>query len=207
MTKFPANRPENIATFFGDYMTEIDRAATTISRPALDAAHALLVDSLQRDASIFACGNGGSAAIVNHLVCDFGKGVRTDTALRPRVRSLSAGPEILTAIGNDVGYADTFALQLDAFARPGDLLITVSSSGDSENIVRAVQWAKDHDMSTLALTGFAGGRSAKLADVNLHVTSENYGVVEDLHQTLLHVLMQHLRMTHMPAELIAQRKF
>jgi D-sedoheptulose 7-phosphate isomerase len=207
MTKFPSSMPKDVATFFEGYMGEMNRAAATVSREALDKARSLLIHILERDASIYACGNGGSAAIVNHLVCDFGKGVRTDTYLRPRVRSLAAGPEVLTAIGNDIGYADTFSLQLEAFARPGDLLITVSSSGDSENIVRAVQWAKTHEVSTLALTGFSGGRSAKLADVNLHVTSQNYGVVEDVHQTLLHVLMQHLRLSHMPSELIGQRTF
>jgi len=123
------------------------------------------------------------------------------------VRSLSGSHELITAIGNDLSYADVFAYQLQGFGRTGDVLVTVSSSGESENIVRVIDWAKANGIATIALTGFSGGRSSKLADVNLHVDSQNYGVVEDLHQLLLHLLGQWLRMTQMPDALIAERKF
>lgn len=197
----------NIAEYFDGYADELARAQATVSRPALDQAQAMLLDCLKRDATLFVCGNGGSAGIANHLVCDFGKGMRADTGLRPRVRSLSSGPEILTAIGNDMSYADTFSHQLDGAARGGDLLLTISSSGNSENIVRAVEWAKANGMASIAMTGFEGGRSARLADVNLHVGSSNYGVVEDLHQSLVHVLAQFVRQSLMPGDLVPQRKF
>jgi len=207
MTRFPSSKIEGIAEFFDGYVEELVRAAGTMSRQALDEAQTLLKACMDRDGHIFVCGNGGSAAIANHLVCDFGKGMRADTNLRPRVRSLSSGPEILTAIGNDMSYDHTFSHQLEGFARPGDLLLTVSSSGNSENIVRAVQWAKDNGMATIALTGFSGGRSATMADVSVHVASENYGVVEDLHQSTMHALAQYLRQSLMSDELISQRKF
>lgn len=207
MTRFPGRKTADIAEYFDGYAAELTRAASTVSRDALHAAQALLKDCMRRDNNVFSCGNGGSAAIANHLVCDFGKGMRADTTLRPRVRSLSSGPEILTAIGNDLSYADTFSHQLEGFGRPGDLLISVSSSGDSENIVRAVQWAKDNGMGTIAMTGFAGGRSAALADVSLHVASENYGVVEDMHQSLMHALAQFVRQSLMSEDLVLKRKF
>ncbi|HSV29738.1 MAG TPA: SIS domain-containing protein [Candidatus Omnitrophota bacterium] len=204
---FPDRPFDSIAEYFDAYADQLARAARSVPRDALDAAQALLADAVAGDRCIYACGNGGSAAISNHLVCDHARGVSYDTGLRPRVHSLSATVEILTAIANDVAYAEVFAEQLKLFARPGDVLITISSSGDSENVVRAVQWAKDNGVKTIAMTGFAGGRTAALADVNIHVAADNYGVVEDLHQSIMHALAQFIRMQRMPAGLVASRKF
>ena len=133
--------------------------------------------------------------------------MQTDTQLRPKVVSLSATIETITAIANDISYDEIFVYQLRTLAEPGDALITVSSSGDSENVVRACRWAKENGVATIAMTGFSGGRSATIADVNLHVAGDNYGVVEDVHQSLMHILAQFIRQAHMNAELIAERKF
>ena len=140
-------------------------------------------------------------------MCDHCKLVQTDTQLTPRVVSLSATVEIITAIGNDISYDEIFLYQLRSLARPGDALITISSSGDSENIVRAAKWAKENGLSVISMTGFSGGRSAKIADVNLHVTADNYGVIEDAHQSLMHILAQYVRQAHMDEAVIKQRKF
>ena len=121
--------------------------------------------------------------------------------------SLSATVELITAIANDVEYAEIFAHQLKNAARPGDVLVTISSSGDSENIVRALAWARDNGMTTIALSGFSGGRSAAVADISLHVAAENYGVVEDVHQALMHVLAQYVRMSEVPAEMLQTLRF
>ena len=204
---FPAEKYGSIAAFFSDYRDALARAAASVPAEALDSAQALLSAAIERDAVVYACGNGGSAAISNHLVCDHSKGLSADTGLRPRVHSLSCNIEVLTAIANDVSYGDVFSHQLALVARPGDLLITISSSGNSENVVRALQRAKDNGLSSIAMTGFAGGRSAGLADVNLHVDSDNYGVVEDVHQSLMHVLAQYLRQARMSADLVRARTF
>lgn len=204
---FPAEKYGSIAAFFSDYRAALARAAVSVSAEALDRAQALLGAAVERDAVVYACGNGGSAAISNHLVCDHSKGLSADTGLRPRVHSLSCNIEILTAIANDVSYGDVFSHQLALAARPSDLLITISSSGNSENVVRALQWAKDNGLSSIAMTGFAGGRSAGMADINLHVDSDNYGVVEDVHQSLMHVLAQYLRQARMSADLVRARTF
>ncbi|MFN3077388.1 MAG: SIS domain-containing protein [Alphaproteobacteria bacterium] len=204
---FPDEKYASIASFFDDYAGEIGRAMASVSRSSLETAAGLLTVALSREAQVYACGNGGSAAISNHMVCDHSKGIQTDTDLRPRVYSLSASVELITAIANDIAYEDTFVYQLATYARSGDVLITVSSSGDSENVVRAVQWAKEHGVATIAFTGFEGGRTARLADVNLHVAALNYGVVEDVHQSLMHVLAQYIRQSRMPAALVKERKF
>ena len=129
------------------------------SHRSFHAAAALLNDAHDRDATVFACGNGGSASIANHLQCDHVKGVGQGTDLRTRVFSLSTNMELFSAIANDNGYEHVFEHQLASVARPGDLLIAVSSSGRSPNIVRALEWASAHGMRTIALTGFTGGRS------------------------------------------------
>jgi len=204
---FPDSRPSDIAAFAEAYFQNLAKAALSVDRGKIAAAAAMLEDAHRQGKAIFACGNGGSAAIANHLMCDHCKSVATDTSLRPRVHSLSSNVEIITAIANDVSYADVFAHQVRNLGRPGDVLVTISSSGDSENIVRAAETAKSNGMKVIALTGFQGGRSARLADVNLHVAADNYGVIEDVHQSLMHILAQWLRMAHMDSALIAQRKF
>jgi phosphoheptose isomerase len=189
------------------YRDEIARAWASVDPAAVTRAVGVLRDCLQRDGIIYACGNGGSAAIANHLLCDFSKGMQTDTPFKPRVVSLSAHLELITAIGNDIGYDDIFVYQLRTMARPGDILLTISSSGNSENIVRAVDWARANALPCIALVGFSGGRSAEAADVAIHVDAQNYGTVEDVHQSLMHLFAQYLRQSQMPAALIAERKF
>ena len=207
MSRFPDHRTDNVGAFAADYFDELHRATATVATDAVQRAADLIAACVGRDDEVFAAGNGGSAAIANHLVCDYGKGMRADTDWRPRVRSLAANPEMMTAIGNDIGYAEIFAHQLESFARPGDLLITVSSSGESENIVRALHWARDNRVGSIGLTGFSGGRAAQICDVNIHVDSDNYGVVEDVHQSVMHLLGQFLRQSRMPDELVGQRRF
>jgi D-sedoheptulose 7-phosphate isomerase len=205
--KFPTVWFESASQYFEAYRDEIIRSWSTVDPAAVTAAAQILIDCIDRDGVIYACGNGGSAAIANHLLCDFQKGIQTDTAAKPRVISLSCNLEIITAIGNDIGYEDIFVYQLRTMARPGDVIMTISASGNSENIVRAVNWAKNNGVPTIALVGFAGGRSGALADVMIHVAAENYGTVEDVHQSIMHILAQYLRQSRMKAEQIAHRHF
>ena len=125
----------------------------------------------------------------------------------PRVVSLSANLELITAIANDIAFEDCFVYQLRTAARAGDVLLTISSSGDSENIVRAVDWAAANGVQSIALTGFDGGRSARAAAINIHVKGDNYGVVEDTHQSIMHIFSQYLRQAQMAQSPIAERKF
>ena len=200
--KFPRTHHPTAGVYFAGYIEELNRAASAIDSVDLDRAAALLVDAYVRDAMVFSCGNGGSAAIANHLQCDHTKGVRTNTDLSPRVTSLSANVELITAIANDSEYADIFRYQLESQARQGDVLLVISSSGRSANIVRALLWAREHNLHTIALTGFDGGDARVLADVAIHVDSDNYGVIEDLHQSVMHALAQHIRHSRMTADAV-----
>ena len=204
---FPDNKFSNAGSYARAYFEKFQDAVETIDWEKLQQAADILTKVYRDGGMVYSCGNGGSAAIANHLVCDHCKLVQTDTQLTPRVVSLSATVEIITAIGNDISYDEIFLYQLRSLARPGDALITISSSGDSENIVRAAKWAKENGLSVISMTGFSGGRSAKIADVNLHVTADNYGVIEDTHQSLMHILAQYVRQAHMDEAVIKQRKF
>jgi len=205
--KFPSQSYATPEAYFRSYGENIAQAWRSVDEAAIARGAILLRECLARDGIVYACGNGGSAAIANHLLCDFQKGIQTDTTVKPRVVSLSSHLELITAIANDISYDDIFIYQLQSMARAGDLLMTISASGDSENIVRAAQWAKKNGVPTISLVGFSGGRSATIADVVIHVAAENYGVVEDVHQSVMHLFAQYLRQMHMTSDAIERSKF
>jgi phosphoheptose isomerase len=207
LARFPTEKYESVASYFSAYLDATAKAATSIEGVALDAAGEILLAAYLRSATVFSCGNGGSAAIANHLQCDHLKGVRTATDLTPRVVSLSSNVELLTAIANDTSYDHVFAYQLQSQARPGDVLMAISSSGNSPNIVGALTWAREHGLSTIALTGFDGGAAKALADVVIHVDGANYGIVEDQHQAIMHALAQYIRHSRMTTDAIISSVF
>jgi phosphoheptose isomerase len=205
--KFPAAGYPNPASFLDAYAEEIARACKTIDNEAFGRAAETLIEAYIRDVCVFSCGNGGSASIANHMQCDHVKGVRTATDLTPRILSLSSNVELLTAIANDVGYENVFVYQLQSQSRAGDVLVAVSSSGHSPNIVQALRWARDNGLRTIAITGFDGGAARTVAEVSVHVDCTNYGIIEDLHQAIMHALAQYIRQSRMAAEAITASVF
>lgn len=206
-TSFPHHRFSDGAAFGTAYAGELSRAMGSVDMRQIARAAEVIDAAHRRGATVFACGNGGSASIANHLQCDHVKGVRNGTDLLARVVSLSTNVELLSAIANDHGYDWVFEYQLQSHARPGDVLVAVSSSGRSPNVVRALEWALSHDVRTVALTGFSGGAARDLADVSVHVDSDNYGIVEDAHQACMHLLAQYVRQSRMSAESVAVSTF
>ncbi|MGB0670254.1 MAG: SIS domain-containing protein [Rhodospirillales bacterium] len=204
---FPDMKYATIGAFADDYYAHLARAAASVDRTKLGKAAKLLADGYIRGATLYVCGNGGSACISDSFVCDHAKLIQTDTQVKPKVISLASNVAMLTAIGNDISYDDIFVYPLQTSAQAGDMLLTVSASGNSENVVRALQWGADNGLQSVSFTGFEGGRSAKLADVNLHVEGDNYGVIEDTHQSLMHILAQYIRLELMDEALVTQRKF
>jgi phosphoheptose isomerase len=205
--KFPEVPYAAPSAFFEDYAQEMAQAWKTLDMAEFDRAAAILADAYARRASVFSCGNGGSASIANHLVCDHTKGIRAKSDLAPRVLSLSNNIELMTAIANDIGYEDVFAYQLQSHAVPGDVLVAISSSGRSANIVRTLTWARENGLHTIAITGFEGGAARTLADAAIHFQCANYGIVEDLHQAVMHALAQYIVQSRMTAETISATVF
>jgi len=142
----------------------------------------------QEDKQIFVCGNGGSAANASHFITDLSKGA-SDTLSKPfRGMSLNDNVAWMTALGNDRSYAEVFVGQLNNFAKPGDLLLVMSVSGNSPNLTKAVSWANDKGLQTIALIGGKKGTLADLASYTIVVDDEHYGRVEDAHMTICHMI-------------------
>lgn len=136
--------------------------------------------------TVFTCGNGGSASIANHFVCDFNKRVKSD---KPRFISLVSNIEIITAISNDISYSNIFDIQLNNLFQDGDSIVCISSSGTSKNIINAAEYVKKHNGTVFSLTGFGGGNLKEISDFNIHINSKIYGIVEDCHQIIMHSLI------------------
>lgn len=150
---------------------------------------------IQSNSVVYSMGNGGSAAITDHLVCDFTKGCFTEHT-KLKTFSLNSNVPLLTAVSNDFSYEDSFKKQLEFYGNESDIVIAISSSGNSENIVRAINYAKSKNMTTISFTGFNGGMAKTDADLNIHVPTNNYGVVEDIHQSIMHIIAQYIYLDH-----------
>jgi len=185
----------NSTEYFQTYCESIDKALKGVRERSFQTAYETIKHAGTIGASIFVCGNGGSASIAEHFSCDHSKGVRMDAPfLRPNVVSLASNMATITAIGNDLGYDKIFSKQLEfSNASTEDILVIVSSSGNSPNIIRAIEQANDLQMVSIALVGFDGGKAGQMATVTVHINSENYGVVEDCHQIIMHSWAQTLR--------------
>jgi D-sedoheptulose 7-phosphate isomerase len=158
----------------------------------------LMYSCYQRDRFIFLIGNGGSGSNASHFCEDIGKGTLRrqdfddDTKKRFRILSLTDNSPYLLAWGNDEGFDRVFVEQLKNLAGPGDLLIAISGSGNSPNILRAVEWANRHDMTTYGCTGFSGGKLQTMAQKGLHVPLDDMGIVESIHLTAFHWVVDDL---------------
>jgi D-sedoheptulose 7-phosphate isomerase len=152
-----------------------------------------LYRAYQHNKQVFIIGNGGSAATASHMSCDLGKNTIGPNRRRFRVLSLTDNMPLVSALANDVGYESVFSEQLVNLIRPGDLLIVISASGNSTNIVNAIRYARERAATIIALLGFDGGEAAALADECVVVPASDYGIVEDVHMVLNHVLVGYFR--------------
>ncbi|MFO0965874.1 MAG: SIS domain-containing protein [Gemmataceae bacterium] len=152
----------------------------------------------QHGRTVFIIGNGGSGSNASHFCEDLGKGTLqredfdNDAKKRLRVISLTDNTPYILAWGNDEGFDRVFSEQLKNLANPGDLLIAISGSGNSPNILRAVDWANRKDLTTIGCTGFSGGKLKTLAKHNLHVPLDDMGIVESIHLTAFHWVVDNL---------------
>jgi D-sedoheptulose 7-phosphate isomerase len=151
-----------------------------------------LIESFRRawaeDRQIFVFGNGGSAASASHFVTDLGKGASDKLSRRFRVMSINDNTPWITALGNDYAYDQIFLKQLANFARSGDVVLAMSVSGNSPNLVKAFEWANEHQLETIALVGAKRGKLAEIAKQSIVIASDHYGRVEDAHMTICHLL-------------------
>ncbi|MBI2948360.1 MAG: SIS domain-containing protein [Verrucomicrobia bacterium] len=174
--------------WIANYLNAQRAALDSIPTDAVARMIETLQTALREDRQIFVFGNGGSAANASHFATDLGKGSSDKIGKRFRVLSLNDNVSWMTALGNDYAYEDIFVRQLENYARPGDVVLALSVSGNSPNVVKALDWAAQHGLATMALVGKKRGRAAQLAQQSIVIDSEHFGRVEDCHMHICHLL-------------------
>jgi D-sedoheptulose 7-phosphate isomerase len=174
--------------WIADYLKSQKAAHDSIPVDAVAKLVETFQQALKEDRQIFVFGNGGSAANASHFATDLGKGSSDKLGKRFRVLSLNDNVSWITALGNDYAYDDVFVRQLMNYGKAGDLVLVMSVSGSSPNIVKAVEWAKKNGLRTIALVGGKGGRLAELAEQSIVIKDTHYGRVEDAHMGVCHLI-------------------
>jgi D-sedoheptulose 7-phosphate isomerase len=177
---------------FTHYAARLNAMLAGLDWAPVTALAGELADCVRTRRQIFIAGNGGSAGNAVHLANDFIYGIAKRPGSALRATALTANPAVLTCLANDEGYDRVFEIQLAEMAQPGDVLIVLSGSGNSPNIIRAIERAREMDVRSYALLGFGGGRAKELADVVIHAQIDDMQISEDLQMILGHMLMQWL---------------
>ncbi len=170
------------------YKSNLLKAIETLDLERVEQAIEWLRAAREEGRQIFVCGNGGSASTASHFACDMVKGASYGRGKRFRLLALTDNLATLTAYSNDVSYECVFAEQLRNFARPGDVVMAISGSGNSPNVLRALEYANSIGCKTIALTGRDGGKLGPLAGLNLQAREPHMGRIEDLHLIICHMI-------------------
>ncbi|MCO5144084.1 MAG: SIS domain-containing protein [Oligoflexia bacterium] len=181
----------SIKDYLSKYVSSVSELLNSLDSASLDKATDSIFNCIGENRTIFVGGNGGSSAIADHLLCDWVKGTCIQHKEHNlKVFSLNSSPSLLTAVANDYGYEHTLSYPLEIYGKNGDVVVLISSSGNSPNIINAAKLALKKNMTIIGLTGFSGGELKHLSTINLHIPIENYGMVEDAHQMIMHVIAQ-----------------
>lgn len=176
-----------------EYIDAEIRVTQSLNLDELNEAANAITECRKRGGTIYTIGNGGSAATASHMVVDIGRGAngKPDSAGNYfRVECLADNVPAITAISNDTSYDEIFSFQLERKLKPGDLLIAISGSGNSRNIIKAAECAKSKGVSVLGITGYSGGKLYEMSDYRMHCAVDDMQIAEDLHMMFDHMLMR-----------------
>jgi len=176
-----------------EYRERLAHALSEIPREQVIALGETLFRAYRDGKQVFILGNGGSSSTASHMAADLAKNTIAPNMKRFRIFSLNDNAAIMTALANDLGYENVFVEQLTNLVQAGDVLIAVSASGNSANVLKAMRYARSRSAEVVGLLGFDGGAAAALSDIPVIVPSEHYGVVEDAHLILNHILVDYFR--------------
>ena len=180
-------------SFFNEYLDFLRKAISELDLKVLEHIVDMLQEAQENARQVFLFGNGGSAATASHFACDLAKMAAVPGKPRLRAISLTDNIAMVTAIANDISYDDIFVEQMSVLWNQGDLAIGISASGNSPNVLKAIEYAKNHGGKTIGFSGFGGGKLARMVDVSIAFSASNYGVVEDMHLVLTHLISQAFR--------------
>ena len=191
-----------IREHLADYCADLGKALDGVSRERFEEFIHLLENAYHNDRQVFFLGNGGSGSTASHFICDLNKGVSYGRPKRFRGISLNDNLAIMTAYANDISYEDVFVEQLRNFLQPGDLVVGISGSGNSPNVLKAIAYANSHGAHTVGLCGFNGGKLAAAVCTPILAPVHDMQKAEDAHMILLHVAMQVLcaRLQNRPSQ-------
>jgi D-sedoheptulose 7-phosphate isomerase/D-glycero-D-manno-heptose 1,7-bisphosphate phosphatase len=208
-SEFPINNYSGILSYLLHYSDEVTLSLSRVDKKLVEHAADILYKAYSDGSYVFAAGNGGAAAIADHMATDHAKHMAAVDTLYRNVHSLCANHALTTALANDIGYNGIFSWQLEQFGHKDDVLVVFSVSGESRNIIAALQRAREMGMQSIAITGEGGVTidQAGLATVHITIPNTNYGVCEDIMSILQHALAQYVRQTQMTDHQIASARF
>jgi D-sedoheptulose 7-phosphate isomerase len=175
------------------YVERLRSAIEALPVDRLTELGEILYRTYRNGQQVFTLGNGGSASTASHMAADLAKNTIRANMRRFRILSLNDNQALLTALANDLGYENVFSEQLKNLIRAGDLLIAISGSGNSPNVLNAIRYAQSNSAEVVGILGFEGGEAARMADLSIVVPCADYGVVEDLHLIINHILVDYFR--------------
>tara|TARA_B100001057_G_scaffold127411_1_gene126340 strand:- start:83 stop:661 length:579 start_codon:yes stop_codon:yes gene_type:complete len=180
----------NVEKFTKEYLEQLKYTLDNINPSVIGDIVVSLDETINKKSRVYILGNGGSSATASHMVNDLGAGLRRRDIINLDVVSLGDNSPAVTAIANDIGYENIFYMQMKGLLSSEDLVIAISCSGNSPNIVKAVDYAKELGCKVIGVTGFEGGHLKKISDINFHVDTPKgeYGLVEDVHMILDHII-------------------
>ena len=181
-----------LKNFYLNYLKNLLVGANDINLDNLQKAVNLITNTIKKKKYIYVCGNGGSAAIANHYICDYFKQLSKYTNLKAKIRSFNSDTYLISAISNDISYDQIFKIQAERYLEKDDILILISSSGNSKNIKQVLNFCKKKNIKTIGFSNFNGGYLRKNCDISVHSKIYNYGMGEDLNHILMHMIMQYI---------------
>ena len=187
-------REQNIKTYFEDYRTRLNNLLDKVDLVELTKVVDAFITAFKNNKTIYICGNGGSAATASHMQADFCFFTRYFSEFKPKVRALTDNIPLITAISNDMSYDLVFVEQLKGNFEKGDVLVCISASGNSGNVIKAAEYIKDKEGTSIGFIGFTGGRLLELCDISLYTENPkgDYGPIEDLHMLYDHLIVNYL---------------
>jgi D-sedoheptulose 7-phosphate isomerase len=187
-------RKNNIQTYFESYRNRVDEILNKVDIDSLVETIEVMITAFKNGNTVYVCGNGGSAATASHMQADFSFFTRYFTKFRPKVRALTDNAAMMTAVGNDTSFHDVFVEQMKGHFEKGDVLICISASGNSENVVRAANYANVNGGTSIGFVGFEGGKLLETATISLFTPNSkgDYGPIEDVHMIFNHLIVNYL---------------
>lgn len=187
----------NIRSFVNDYYERLDKCLKKIPTENIQKVSNLISKTIKNNNTIYVCGNGGSAAIANHYVCDYFKQLSKYTTLKANIKSLNSDTYLISAISNDISYDQIFKIQAERLIKKNDILILISSSGNSKNIKNVLKYCNKKKIKTIGFSNFSGGYLNKNCTISIHSKINNYGIGEDINHILMHLIMQYISLNNL----------